>query len=138
MRLTLVLLTVVLVSLPAYLLGQENSQPKARLIRSRFSGGDVSHYTQEVALIFGDHKDDPNVLAAIRICSKDPLPLALNTAGANPFLIESYLTDFYDYSRERIIFLRSEDCLGSESAPAITESWLVPKGAAFTFIYRIS
>lgn len=128
-RLALILLTISFLSAPICSLGQEDSQPKARLIRSRFGGGDVGHYTQEVALIFGDYKNDPDVLAAIRICSKDPMPLALNTAGASPFLMEHYLTDFYNYSRERILFLRSEDCLSSEPAPVITESWLVPKGA---------
>jgi len=44
MRLTLILLIVVLVS-PMCLLGQEGSQAQAWLIRSRFGGGDVGHYT---------------------------------------------------------------------------------------------
>lgn len=128
MRLISALLSIIFSTL-VFSLGQENTQPSAWLIRSRFGGGDVPHYTQEVALIFGDHRDDPGVRAAIRICSRDPLPLALNTAAASPFLMERYLTEFYGYSRARILFLRAEDCLGSQPAPAITESWLVPRGA---------
>src|SRR6185436_14820446 len=38
--------------------------------------------------------------------------------------------DFYGYSPERVIILRSEDCLGPNPSVTATEIWAVPKGAS--------
>jgi len=58
------------------------------------------------------------------------MPLALSIAAMNPFIVARALNQGYNFSLERILFLRSEDCLGSDPAVAATELWAVPKGAA--------
>jgi hypothetical protein len=67
---------------------------------------------------------------AVRVCSKESMPVALSTAAMNPFSIAKWLNDVYNHPPERILFLRSEDCLGSNPKVAATELWTVPKGAA--------
>ena len=74
--------------------------------------------------------DTSNDFAVVRICSKEPMPLALSVAVMNPFTVARALNQGYNFARERILFLRSEDCLGSDSSVAATELWAVPKGAA--------
>jgi hypothetical protein len=54
--------------------------------------------------------------------------VALSTAAASPFVLLEYL-EHYGFSREHILLLRSEDCLGANPAIAVTEFWAIPKGA---------
>jgi len=72
----------------------------------------------------------PDDVAVIRLCSREPMALALSIAAMNPFTVARALNQGYNFVLERILFLRSEDCLGSDSAVAATELWAVPKGAA--------
>lgn len=58
------------------------------------------------------------------------MPLALSIAAMNPFAVARALNLGYNFALERILFLRSQDCLGSKSAVAPTELWAIPKGAA--------
>lgn len=74
--------------------------------------------------------DTSNDLAAVRICSREPMPLALAIAAMNPFMVARALNQGYNFALERVLFLRSEDCLGSDLAVAATEIWAVQKGAA--------
>lgn len=85
---------------------------------------------RQVLLIIG--------LPAVRICSREPMPLALSTAAMNPFTIARALNQGYNFPHEHILFLRSEDCLGTHAAVAATELWAVPNGAALpTFVESI-
>ncbi len=80
----------------------------------------------------------PDDVAVIRVCSRDPMPLALSMAAMNPFMVASALNQGYNFALERILFLRSEDCLGSDPAIAAAELWAVPKGASLpTFVESI-
>lgn len=72
----------------------------------------------------------PDDVAVVRVCSREPMPLALSIAAMNPFTVARALNQGYNFALERVLFLRSEDCLGSDSAVAATELWAVPKGAA--------
>ncbi len=112
----------------ALLLGQESKQREARLVRSPFAGGDVMHVIQEAALDLKEHASGAGDMAAIRLCSKEPMPVALSTAAASPFIMLEYL-EHHGFSRERVLLLRSEECLGANPAIAITEFWAIPKGA---------
>lgn len=69
-------------------------------------------------------------VAVIRVCSREPMPVALSIAAMNPFTVARALNQGYNFALERVLFLRSEDCLGSEAAVAATELWVAPKGAA--------
>ncbi len=124
-----ILLLCLLLCLGVPLSGQQTSKSESWIIRGRFSGGDGSHFTQEVGLIYGDHKDEPDTLAAIRVCSKNRFPQALFTSALNPIAMQQFLADFYNYSPDRVRFLRSEDCLGPRNLPDVVEPWIVPKGA---------
>jgi hypothetical protein len=65
------------------------------------------------------------------VCSKKPLPFALATASADPFLVAKLLRDGYAYPSERVIFLRSEDCLSlKEPLRSVTEIWTLSEGAS--------
>ena len=80
----------------------------------------------------------PDDVAVVRVCSREPMPLALSIAAMNPFTVARALNQGYNFALERILFLRSEDCLGPDSAVAATELWAVPKGAALpTFVESI-
>lgn len=109
--------------------GQQRKQPEAKLVRSPFVGGDVMHVIQESALDLKEYASGPDDMVAVRVCSKEPLAVALSIATASPFIMLEYL-EHYGFSRERVLFMRSEDCLGDNPAIAVTEFWAIPKGAA--------
>lgn len=118
-----------LLSSGTLLSGQESKQPEAKLVRSPFAGGDVMQVIQEAALDLKEYASGSGDMVAIRLCSKEPMPVALSTAAASPFIMLEYL-EHYGFSRERVLLLRSEDCLGDNPAIAVTEFWAIPKGAA--------
>jgi hypothetical protein len=128
MKKAIVVLLGLLLCSGTLLSGQENKQPKAKLVRTPFAGGDVMHVIQEAALDLKEYANGSGDMVAIRLCSKEPMPVALSTAAASPFIMLEYL-DHYGFSRERILLLRSEDCLGDNPAIAVTEFWAIPKGA---------
>jgi hypothetical protein len=66
----------------------------------------------------------------VRVCSKEPMPFALATAGADPFHIAEKIAGGPDYSPEQVIFLRSEDCLSKYPSTTATEIWAIPEGAS--------
>jgi hypothetical protein len=110
-------------------LGQESKQPEAKLVRSPFAGGDIVHVIQEAALDLREYASGADDMVAIRVCSKEPLPVALSISAASPFIILEYL-EHYGFSRERVLLMRSESCLGENQTIAVTEFWAIPKGAA--------
>lgn len=109
--------------------GQENRTPQARLVRSPFAGGDVLHAIQEAALDLKEYASGVDNTIAIRVCSREPMPVALSIAAANPFIMLEYL-EHYGFQRERVLLLRAEDCLSDNPAVAVTEFWAIPRGAA--------
>lgn len=108
---------------------QADKRPEAKLVRTPFVGGDAMHAIQEAALDLKGYAPGEKDAVAIRVCSKRPLPVALSTATASPFIMLSYL-EHYGFSRERVLFLRSEECLSTDPSVAVTEFWALPDGAA--------
>jgi len=108
--------------------GQESGQVEAKLVRSAFAGGDALHVIQEVALDLKEYASGAEDRVAVRVCSREPMPVALSTAAASPFILREYL-EHYGFLPERILFLRSEDCLANNTRIAVTEFWAIPKGA---------
>ena len=108
--------------------GQDRATIKARMVREPFAGGDVLHAIQEVALDFKAQASGAGDRVAVRVCSKEKLPLALLTAAGRPFVLREQL-NAQGFESQRILFLRSEDCLAKDPSVVVTEFWVVPKGA---------
>jgi hypothetical protein len=117
-----------LLTLSNMLMNQEKHPPEARLVRT-FYKGDFLHANNEAALDLKAWAGGPDDRVAVRICSKEPMPLALAVASGRPFLLVSNLVN-HGYSQERIMFLRSDSCLHNDPAIAATEFWAIPKGAS--------
>jgi hypothetical protein len=108
--------------------GQAASKIEARMVRGAFAGGDVQHAIQEVALDLKAQATGAGDRVAVRVCSKEKLPVALLTATASPFVLRQHL-EHQGIEAQRILFLRAEDCLARDPSLAVTEFWVVPKGA---------
>ncbi len=120
-----------LLLLPAFgVFAQSDSEHVARLFKRYDSGAAYNRVTEDVLTLSISVTAKDRARVAVRVCSKEPMPFALATAGADPFHIAELLTGGYGYTSERVIFLRSEDCLSKyPSRPAI-ELWTVPEGAS--------
>lgn len=128
MRVT-ILLTLFL-SLGALVSEQNIIPPKAELVH-RYERGCGISCNQELAIdlggVTGTASDD---IVAVRFCSKEPMPKALALAASPPDYVVTILTGNYKYTPERILFLRSGDCLGQNPYVAATEYWVIHKGGA--------
>lgn len=103
---------------------------EAKLIH-RYEAGCGYSCAQELAIdVGGIYGKNPDDRVAVRFCSKETFPVALSTSAAAYKYAISILKDSYGYTSDRVLFLRSEDCLGPNSAVATTEFWVVPRGAA--------
>lgn len=130
MQQTLVFILWVLLFPSASLARQAILQSHIRLVH-RYERTCGYACAQEFAIdlggVYGKHPGDT---VAIRFCSKDPLPVALSTSAADYRYVISILEGSYDYTSDRVVFLRSENCLSSNRAVTATEFWIIPKGAA--------
>ena len=106
---------------------QANAQPK---LFKRYESAWINGITEDVLTLTIAVKPEERSTVAVRVCSKEPLPWALVTAAADPFLIAELLTGGYGYSSARVVFLRSEDCLSKGSSRGATEIWTLPQGAS--------
>jgi hypothetical protein len=112
------------------MLGQNSARPNAELVR-RYEHGCGDSCNQELAIDLGGVAGtQPDDSVAIRFCSKESLPKALAFAASPPANVISILEGVYKYTPERILFLRSDDCISSNSAVAATEYWVIHKGGA--------
>jgi hypothetical protein len=106
-------------------------QTNAVLFKRYDRGGSVNRIIEDTFSLKIDVKPQDKAIVAVRVCSKDRLPFALVTANADPFFITQQLVNAYAYAPERLVFLRSEDCLGKVSSAGITEIWTLSQGASF-------
>lgn len=120
-----------LLLLGLFLLAAANArgQSAQSVLVHRYENGYSLHSLEDNAAYLADSAGIHGVVA-VRLCSKESMPLALSIAAADPFVITASLRVDYDFTPERILFLRSEDCLGSNPMLAATELWAVPQGAA--------
>ena len=105
--------------------------PQAVLFKRYDRGGSQNRIVEDTFTLKLDVKPEQKFTIALRACSKDPLPFALFTAYPEPLFIGEWLISGYGYSTERIVYLRSEDCLGKDPARGITEIWTMSEGASF-------
>jgi hypothetical protein len=125
MQETLSIILGLLVLLCPSLQSDQGRQTEAKLIH-RFEGFSGDYGISEAVIDFAIYPHGSGDMAAVRLCSNQPLPLALFTAAANPFVVVERVSD--KFSPDHILFLRSEDCVGSHSEVA-TELWAIPVGS---------
>lgn len=114
---------------PTSLPRQKAVQNKAQLAY-RFEEK-VGRYRLDESLVsIADSIKDPGYRFALRICSKESLQESIAIAAVPPLSAYNFLVEAEGYDPERILLLRSEDCLSSNTINAATELWIVPQGAA--------
>src|SRR2546429_2119485 len=121
MRQTLFLIIGLLLS-SGVSLGQGGKPEAVQVRRYERTGSGFDAITEanyELTRIAGK----PDDIAVVRICSREPMPLALSIAAMNPFTVARALNQGYNFALKRILFLRSENCLSSDTAVAATELW---------------
>src|SRR2546423_15188817 len=79
-------------------LSQESRRAEAKLVLRAYIGGDFLHVIEEAALDLKEYAAEPGDTAALRDCSKEPLPVALTTALASPFFMVENL-EHYGFCR---------------------------------------
>jgi hypothetical protein len=123
---------IIVLLLPAasLLQGSVGVHSEARLVHRCEDGCSGYDSIMERTLDLTQEGSVPADRVAVRVCSKEPMALALSIAAMNPFKVAKWMNDVYNYNSERVVFLRSEDCLGSNPTVAATELWAIPKGAA--------
>jgi hypothetical protein len=126
---TTTLMLVLILSPGASFPRQAGIRPQAKLVH-RYEERCGYSCAQELAIDlggeYGTHLDDTVV---VRLCSKEPLPVALSTSAADYGYAISILQGSYLYTPERILLSRSEGCAGPNPSIAATEFWVIPKGA---------
>jgi hypothetical protein len=128
-RLSLLVLVFLLSALPGPLsLAQQGAQ--AKLFKRYEKGAAYNRIVEDVLTLTIAVKKEERAKVAVRVCSKQPLPLALVTANADPFHITELLTGGYGYSSSQVVFLRAEDCLGNEPSRNTVEIWTLAQGAS--------
>lgn len=120
-------MVVLMISSSGLLLEQKNTRPQARLVRT-FYKGDFIHAAGDAAIALIAFANKPGDKIAVRVCSKEPIPLALAIASGRPFYLASLLVENYNYAPENILFQRSDEC-SDNPLLATTEFWAIPKGA---------
>jgi hypothetical protein len=105
--------------------GQERAEP---VLIKRYDNGYSLHSLEDNAAYVVDSAGREGRVA-VRFCSKEPLAIAVAIASGDPFALTPILQTVYGLKPDRIVYLRSEECLGRNREVAATELWAVPKGA---------
>jgi hypothetical protein len=94
-------------------------------------GGDLLNMLYKMGLEVDSTFDRAGDTFAIRVCSNEPLRIALPVAAGAPFLTTIKLEKL-GIPKSRIYYLRqNRNCTIPKNGYAFTEYWLVPKGAQF-------
>jgi hypothetical protein len=110
--------------------GQTDQLAKPSLEARYESAASYYQLTEDAFRIAGLKSSDRDVIA-VRVCSNEPLLLAMAKGLPTPFTIADAFVNRYAYVPEKVFFIRSEDCLSSKpSSTLAVEVWAVPKGAA--------
>lgn len=111
----------------------ESTSTEAKLVRRYSNLIKGSYRLEEDSIDLADQGAlEPDARVAIRLCSQKPLLQALRRPFARPEFVVEYLTGIYRMPAERILFLRSADCMsraGRRAKRADVELWVIPPGA---------
>ena len=115
-------------------IGQDNVQPKAIASRRLVTRGDMYSPLSEIYLDLAASAGKPGDMVALRICSPDPLPVAIVEAVVDPVSIGVDLASGahagLKYSNDHVFILRSPNCQITHPPYIPVEFWGVPRGAA--------
>lgn len=114
------LFALLLILLPAT---ASKAQTAPWLFKRYPQGAAYNRITEDVLTLTIAIPADNRARIAIRLCSKQPLLFALGTARTDPFRVAELLVGAYSYLPERVMFVRSEDCLGKDAAIPAVEIW---------------
>lgn len=106
--------------------------PQARLLAAMGNeGGDLLNMLYKIGLEVQASFDPKEDTFVIRVCANDPLPTALPLSAGAPFLTTIKL-EKAGVPKSRIYYLRqNKRCVIPKDGYALTEYWLVPRGAEF-------
>jgi hypothetical protein len=114
-------------------IGQDNVQPKAIPSRRLVTRGDMYSPLSEIYLDLAASAGKPGDMIALRICSPDPLPVAIVEAVVDPVSIGDDLAsgahEGLKYSHDHVFILRSPTCQITHPPYIPVEFWGVPRGA---------
>ena len=128
-RLSISFVVFLVLSMGGPLLAAHPASAQSKLFK-RYESASYNRIIEDVLTLTIAVKPEERSTVAVRVCSKEPLPWALVTAGADPFHIAELLTGGYGYSSAQVVFLRSEDCLSKRSWGSATEIWTLPEGVS--------
>ena len=128
-RLSISFVVFLVLSMGGPLLAAHPASAQSKLFK-RYESASYNRIIEDVLTLTIAVKPEERSTVAVRVCSKEPLPWALVTAGADPFHIAELLTGGYGYSSAHVVFLRSEDCLSKRNWGSATEIWTLPEGAS--------
>ncbi|HEY9404376.1 MAG TPA: hypothetical protein VIQ24_17090 [Pyrinomonadaceae bacterium] len=126
---------ILLIGASVLALAQEAQRPVAAPSRRLVTRGELHHPLSEIHLDIEASAGKPEDVVAMRICSNEPLPVALfisvvNPAGIGQSFVEGSITGRLFFAPERVLILRSADCPVTHPPYVPVEFWGVPKGAA--------
>lgn len=126
---------ILLIGASVLALAQEAQRPVAVPSRRLVTRGELQHPLSEIHLDIEESAGKPEDMVAMRICSNEPLPVALfisvvNPAGIGQSFVEGVITGRLFFAPERVLILRSADCPVTHPPYVPVEFWGVPKGAA--------
>ena len=111
--------------------GQTEKDKPRLLARLNARGEDVLNEIYKLGMDVESNFDSDKDRIAIRVCSKDPLPVALSMAKGLPFATTVKL-ERLGIPQSRIYYLRqSRNCRTLPNNYALTEYWLIPGDADF-------
>lgn len=130
----LIILTGFILSAVVISSAQEHNPLKPIPSRRLVTRGEMYHSLQEIFIDLKVSAGNKGDMAAMRICSRDPLPVAIFTAVVNPLSVGERLThdegSGLSFSKDRVMLLRSPDCPITDPPYVPLEFWGVPQGAA--------
>lgn len=114
---------------PAF--AQSNPESRAQLFIRYEHGASPNGIGEHLVTLKQSVSTKARAKIVIRVCTREPMAVALATAGADPFLIADRLVNAYAYPPGLVIFLRSQDCRSSENQiEPTTEIWAIPEGVS--------
>jgi hypothetical protein len=105
--------------------GQRGAEP---VLIKRYDKGYSLHSLEDNAAYVVDSAGREGRVA-VRVCSKEPLAIAVAIASGDPFALTPIFKTVYGLKPDHIIYLRSEECITPNAEIAATELWAVPVGA---------
>src|SRR5215213_5225915 len=94
---------------------RSSSQPATTKLFKRYdTGASLHRLNEDVLSLMLELQNKETTRIGIRLCSKEPMPVALVTANADPLYIAERFVEAFAFVPDRVVYLRAEDCLSSQ------------------------